>query len=491
MRRRHAWALLPLTACAQLAGIDNTTGPDSSGAVTLTLDRTSIGASVVSTPLDLTTLSATYLIADAVDPTVIERVPADAVATGVWSAQIPSGVPSVLFSLPDVPVPYFRIFDGLGRNVHAPFEVPEHPNPVPPDAASSTITMNVTLDAPYAAATESLAFYVVGAWGQHAFVADAPLDLAPTLTSTFDYAMATSISGRPLARVAAADAPLVLEYTAGALTAALEVAGFDQTAPQTITGTMTTVPHDLTIATPVAPAAISSRFTAGRPSVAGFDLRWLVTAAPGYRAAQTIGPRLAGGVVGLADATIDATYGNPFLAHDWHSAFALSATTSRTYTSPAPESLPLTLAASLVQVTDGTAIDTSLPAPLPVLISIDDLPISTDGVDVPLSGTAPVKVTFVNDKPTAATLYAVLVLEVAPNQDLTALVTTPKVQLVGTKPLFSIPPEMFVVDHRYVLRATTITGGYDDLANGNLTARSLPYASGSFDSGVFTVKAQP
>src|SRR5512140_1331400 len=91
-----------LPGCAQLAGIDVTTGADHSN-VTLGFDRLSIGATVVTAPADLTTGMATYLVDSTSDPSGFERVPA-MLADGdpsTWTAKIADGSPQVLFALPD------------------------------------------------------------------------------------------------------------------------------------------------------------------------------------------------------------------------------------------------------------------------------------------------------------------------------------------------------------------------------------------------------
>src|SRR5712692_7319720 len=71
--------------CAQLAGIDETTGngrPVDSLAVT----RVSIGAIVEPNPLDLTGLNATYLVGRA-DASGFDRVPATA-NPGKWTSKL-------------------------------------------------------------------------------------------------------------------------------------------------------------------------------------------------------------------------------------------------------------------------------------------------------------------------------------------------------------------------------------------------------------------
>src|SRR6187401_3637809 len=97
------------TGCAQLAGIDETSGgtvlpPER---VSFTMERMSIGATVERAPLDLTNFTATYLIEDTEAPDGLTRVVAEKLEPGTWSAEIAEGTPPVLYSLPDFPQPIF------------------------------------------------------------------------------------------------------------------------------------------------------------------------------------------------------------------------------------------------------------------------------------------------------------------------------------------------------------------------------------------------
>jgi len=481
---------LSLVGCAQIAGIDETSGPAPVDSATLALDRYSIGAMVLQEPLELAALSATYLVPDAADPTIFERVPADELIPGTWAADIKTGTPSVMFTLPDKPEPYFRIFQGVGRNLRSLFQIAEHANPTPPDPGS-TIAVNLTLNDAWAVATDTLTFYVVGAWAERPFGADAPVDTATTHAVSIDYTTATSLNGQPLARISPDDVPLFLEYQGPNLVSSYEATGFSQTGADTIAGTMLTVARDQTIAAaPVAPMTVQTRFSQGRPSVGGFAMSWRITAAPGAAAGQMIGPRLTSGAIALADTQIDATYGNPFLAtRGWESTFLIAASSTRGWTSP--ETLPLTLSASLTHVTPAGALSTELPAPLPIAVSIAANPLATDGLDVMLDLSKGVPVSVLTEN-RPADLYQIQLLEVVPNADVSALVTVPRLLVtMATKGDFIIPPELLVLDHRYVIRAMCIAGGYPALATGDLAMRQLPHSVSSYDSGVFTVKVTP
>ncbi|MBA3539475.1 MAG: hypothetical protein H0T79_07575, partial [Deltaproteobacteria bacterium] len=297
--------VLSLGGCAQLAGIDDTTGPASPDSVTLSIDRFSIGATAVEAPLDLTGLTATYLELDPEDPTGFRRTPAELADPMTWAATIPEGTPSVLFTMPDLPTPTTRLYALGQRTLRVLQIVAEHPAPTPPPDGA-TIAAAVTLDAAFTGA-ENFVFYTAGAWSQRPFIA--PIVGDATLTQTFPYAEATSLVGRPLEKITAADAVLVLKYVGATLTGVLDLPGFDQTGTDTVAGTIVATAADQTVDVPVVPTAIANRFGAGRPAVAGLAMNWGMTAAPGSKVASTLGPTLTAGTVAAADTQITATFG--------------------------------------------------------------------------------------------------------------------------------------------------------------------------------------
>src|SRR5215813_2600670 len=106
-RVASVWLLVSLGGCAQLFGIDDTTGPTGGDdapppATTLAYTRISIGANAVRAPLDVTANTATYIPPDATDPSGIRRVPTTLVGTNEWTAPLTAAAP-VFFDLPDFP----------------------------------------------------------------------------------------------------------------------------------------------------------------------------------------------------------------------------------------------------------------------------------------------------------------------------------------------------------------------------------------------------
>ncbi len=475
-----------LPGCAQLAGIDKTSAADPSDR--LTIQRTAVGATVVTTPLDLTALSSTYLVPDATGPGGFARVPGDIETAGTWVADVPGGEPQMLFTLPDVPAPFLRLFD-LGRDVTASYTVLEHQNPVAPPM-NATISANVALPAPLAGG-EVIEFAVVGAWVQRTFTpAELPVAPATQLTATFPYATVASVaSSGMLTAISPDDIVMVLEYIAGVLTAASDTPGVAQEATTTVTGTLVAVPADQKIAVPVDPTAIAARLSAGRPAVGVPTINWAMTAAPGGAGGTAAGPTLASGTLTAVDTMIASNYGNPFATtRSWPSTFQVSARATRTYTPPS-QGLPVTLDATLYEVTEPIGgLSATLPAPLPIVISIANTTILTDGLDLVVDPMVPVAIALTLDQPTA-TLYQIQLLELVPNVGATALVFAERLSATSRTPTFSVPPELFQPGHIYTLRAIALQGGYPNLADGDVATHSLPGAAGAFDSGVFTVVA--
>ncbi len=60
---------------------------------------------------------------------------------------------------------------------------------------------------------------------------------------------------------------------------------------------------------------------------------------------------------------------------------------------------------------------------------------------------------------------------------------------LGPTTSITIPNDVFVAGRTYVIGAECARGGYPFFADGNFQDRSLPYALGYLDSGVFTVAA--
>src|SRR5688500_2095514 len=131
MRLFPAALLLTASGCAQLFGLDETTGATIDPTrVSLTMQRWSVGASVSKNPLDLTGQTAAFLLDDGAGN--FTKVPGELTAPGVWSAPIETGTPPVLFTLPDVPAPITRLWHVPARDRRGVLSAFEHPNPQPP-----------------------------------------------------------------------------------------------------------------------------------------------------------------------------------------------------------------------------------------------------------------------------------------------------------------------------------------------------------------------
>lgn len=475
-----------LAGCAQLAGIDETSGPTTPDQATLSVERVSIGSAVVVGPQDLSANTAQFLVPDDTAEDGFSHVDAELVANDTWGAKVP-GAPAVLFDLPDKPDPQKRMLDLGIRNTFMSFGVLEHPNPEAPPGAAM-LTVRGTLPSAYAA-TESLQVYIVGAWAQRAIPgADLPM-VGDTAFGpvTFAYGMMNALTQRPLEKITTADAVLLLRYIGNRLTGVMEGAPFEQTGSDMVMGTMTNVAPAETLDIMVGPpAAVAARFAPARPAVPNLSMVWSLHAAPGAQYAFDSGPLLHQAAVAMADTgMVNATYGNPFVAKGWPTTLTWQATASRSYT-PAGQTLPATLQAGLQQIVAPTPSQVlDFPAGLPEAISIDGRPLSTDGVTI-AKPTQPVSVTFVSAIQTN-TLYAVNLYELVPNAGGTALSHQLVLSTYALAPRATFPPGLFEAGKIYVLRAYCIQGGLPKAAEGDLRVRSLPYAHGFLDSGVFTV----
>lgn len=450
----------------------------------------SVGATVQVADLDLGGLQATYLVANAGNPAGFDRVDATAGAMGTWSTNLTAAAP-VLFTLPDVPTQIQRMFSFPTQSVSALYGVLEHPNRMPaPDGAM--LHVQVGLDTPFTGA-ESYQTYCVGSWTNRGFAA-AEIIGNVSLDATFAYNTTNNLAGRGTLydAITTDDAFLALRYVGPTLTGAAVFDPFAMTGTNTISSTMAPVARSETLDVKLDPTSLATRYTAARPAVANLAMSWSVVAAPGYKIASNAGPALSSGGLAATDTGVNTTYGNPFTQRGWNTIFTLGTSESRTYT-PMGTATPVTLYAGLNQfIEPSPGFVLTVPAQLPELITLDGMPLTTDGLTVP-TPTKFLEVSYIGDNANA-TVYNLQVIDLLPNTAGTALEFHVVLAASGTETkagtnqaVFHIPPETFKTGHRYTLRAITNYGGYPAIATGDLTQRELPLSQGYLDSGVFTV----
>lgn len=478
---------LALAGCAQIFGIKNTSAPDVPTA-SVEVTRLSIGATVVTAPLDVTSLTASFEVPDASDPSGLREIPAMQSATDTWSAQFPDADPEVLFTLPDYPTPVPRL-QSFGRTIQELFGVLEHPDPQPAPAGA-TIALDVSLPTPFTVASQSLQLYTVGAWNYHGLAgAELPADGTTQIAATIPYASMASLDGRPLEQFTAADQPLVLRYTGALLTDALISIPSDQSGTDTITGAMATVTADQMLSIQLQPNLVAPRYAQVRPAVANLSMAWYLHAAPGGQDGSDAGPQLdAAGVAETDSGMVTAMYGNPFSGLGWKPLVTWTTNESRAYT-PAGSMIGATLYSGMYQLgAPDLGASFTLPAGLPVTIRIAQTPLIVDGTTVTLDPTQAVTVDFdLEPGHSDNTLYQANVYALVPNADNTALVYQPVLYMSGTQPHFVAPRSLFQAGQVYTIRAVSVEGGYPALPSGDLTQRSLPISVSYLDSGAFEV----
>ncbi len=476
--------------CAQLVGIDETNGHGRNGN-SLAVTRMSVGNTVVNAPLDLTGLTASYLVPTATAGG-FEAVMAEpsTSALGTWTKDLPDAAP-IEFTLPELPAPIPRVLAFPNRQLSVLFTPLEHPNPTPaPDMAMMTVTTPLdTATVP----TDSFSVYTVGSWTSRALTSGTTglLQIGPI---AYSFNTSTNLSGRPtFDRLTMQDAFFVLRYSGAALTGVAEAAPFDQSGADVVTTPkMVLVAPDQTLDVKITSSAFTMRYAAVRPAVAGLVMNWSLVAAPGYRIASNTGPALQSGAA--IDPGVTVNYGNPFAARGWNTIFTLATSESRTVT-PMGATLPVTLSAGMQQFLEPSLVspgfNLALPAGLPVLISIDGKQLSTDGQMI-AQPTKFAQVTFLPDN-TNATMFNLQVFDLLPNAAKTALeyhqvfgAASAETTATG-EATFEVPPEIFQAGHSYTMRALCMFGGYPGLATGDLATRELPLAQSYLDSGVFTV----
>ena len=476
MHRGLLLAALPLAGCAQLFGIDNTTGPAAGSGASVSIQRVSIGAAINKGPQDLSMDMASFLVGDASGLTM---EPAANPAPGVWAANVP-GTPPALFTLEDLPMAAQHLWALPSPAQKGNLIAFEHPNSTAP-STTSQIALNVTIPA---YASEGLEVYAVGAWMRHVLSgAELPAAAATAITATIPYSSFTPAVGNAPARITLADVVLVLRYTGATLSGVLQATPFDQTdGTDNVGGTMVSVTTDKTLSVPL-PTDLATRYSAVRPAVGTPGSSWSVTAAPGESMGVANGVPLLSGSPAAADTMVTGTYGDPFESLGWPAAFTLSTSASRTYML---NTIAVTLGASLSTQVDASATAAPLDAGLPTTILLGTTQLNSDGLMITVDPTAPVDVSFLADK-SSNTLYTATISELVMNgtaydrQPVIAAVTSPD-------PKFLFPAGTLQSGHIYVIRAGCLQGGYTGAATGDLQTRSFPLSQGTLDSGVFTVQ---
>ena len=490
MRVLPVTLLVTASGCAQLFGIDETSGPDvDPSRVSLTMQRWSIGASITKNPLDLSMESASFLVDDGAGG--FSKVMAEATANGVFSAPILDGTPPVLFSLPDVPTPFLRLWSTPARDRSGVFATFEHPNPQPPPE-TSTIMFTATLPSPYVS-SERFRIEAIGAWTARNLVAADGLP-APDMGQTtinipsLAYSSFGRMTNSPAARITSQDVVVVERYVGNTLTGVYQVPPFDQTdAADPITANLVPVPANRPLGATIMPNLYAQRFGAVRPAVVGLAQSWVVNAAPGWSIGSNAGPLLHAGSAAMTDTEITTMFGNPFESLDWRAVFQFATSSSRTYMFMDTVALPLGAAMYTVAFPGTLTVD--MPAGLPINIRANLVPLTTDGMTVTIDPTKVVEVDATTDNPTN-TLYIVTLYEVALATDGMSVTRTPLVDALATgEAKVRFPGDVFEAGKYYYFDFKSMQGGYTDAATGDLVNVTLPYSVSRADSALFQVMA--
>jgi len=501
--RAAGLSALSLVGCAQVFGLDPTTGgtPDAPGGppiATLQFDRLSVGTTMQRAPADLTGMPATFMVPDATAPNGMQTFTTALAGTkDRWNGEVPEGVvPMVEFTLPEA-TPLRRLYAFNARTTLGLFGQYEHQNPTTAPAGGA-FQASLTLPSQYTG--ELIRLYAVGPWVYHDYPAtDLPAPnigataVGPT-TIAYDTAHWASLVGpRTPPAVTAADQIVALRYTAGTsdLTAAGPVTPFTATGgTDPFSAALATVTH-AALDVHIQPNTAATRLNMTSPANPTLSMAWSVVAAPAWQYGNNTGPVLQSlGVVQTDTGNIITPYGNPFEGLGWKSLFTWNATKARTYT-PMGQTLVMTLHSGIYEVAEPTAGTTlDLPAGLPVLVSINKTPLTSDGLTVTIDPATAVELALVADKPTA-TFYQFNIYEIVPNTAVPPNALDYKIVYAAysVSSTVMIPHDVLVAGKLYTIRAHCIQGGYPMISTGNLQERGLPLSVGYLDSGVFTVAA--
>lgn len=496
-------SLLGSAGCAQLFGIDTTSSNDagvpvdaSPTSVTMQVQRLSEGPSPTRSAYDVSTLPANFLVSDS-SAMGFHRV-ASIAAGDTWSAEIPDGTPAMEVTLGlDIPDQFRRLYSLPQRNIKLLYGIYEQAGAVPAPAAG-TITATLNLSTPASAPVmappvESYQLYCVGSWARYGLPFTDGVASITQAMIPFNNANWGNISGRPFTKITALDTMLGLKWSAtGQLLAAAEFPAFEQTAGDVvITANMTNVTATA-MDVHTSPSTIGSRLAMPTPAAtSAVAIGWSTNASPGWEIANAAGPQLAAGSLLTTDSgALTAPFGNPFASKGWKTTFSYNSNKSRQYAVPQLGNLPATFYTginSIYELSAGLTVEPA--AALPVLVSINSKPMTTDGLTVTIDPAKAVTLTMVTDYTMPApTFYQYNIYELRENAASTLEAHVAYV-VVSDKPTTSIPSDAFTAGKTYWVRAHTINGGYPSFAAGNFWDRNLPYSVGYLDSGLFTAAA--
>lgn len=490
------WAALclSLAGCAQLFGIDSTSSNDggasvdaSPSSVTMQVQRLSEGPTATTMAYDVSMYPASFLVSDT-STAGFHRVAATA-AGDTWSAEIPEGTPAMEVTLGlDIPEGFRRLYALPQRHIKLLYAIYEQPGAVPAPA-TGTITATLALDTP-AASTDLYRLYCVGSWTYRNLPFMAMATTVGQAAVPYDAANWGNLSGRPFTKITTADTMLGLKYQGNALIAVAEFPAFDQPAGDVaISATMTAV-MAAAMDVHISPSTLASRLAMPAPAAtSAVAMAWNTNASPGWDIANATGPQLNAAVVLPTDSgAITAPTGNPFASKGWRTTFNLQSNKSRTYAIPQLGNLSGVFYTGINSVSELSAgLTVNPPAALPVLVSINAKPLTTDGLTVTIDPAKSVVLTMVTDT-TNPTFYQYNIYELRENAA-SALETHVAYVVLSDKPTVTIPSDAFAAGKTYWIRAHTVSGGFPSFASGNLWDRNLPYSVAFLDAGVFTVAA--
>lgn len=479
-------ALLALSGCAQLFGLDDTTGPsvDAPGpGVHFGIQLETIGATIVDTPDDpaVTHDTVAFLVPDGAS---YRSVPATLSAAGAWTGDIATGNPVVDFTIDG----NRHIWNVPTRDLKMTNAVLGHPNPVPPPDGS-VFDLSVAVPGGLAG-TEMLSFLTVGAWSQQAI--PTPMAMATAIDGPLMYSPATAIGG-PLAKLTPTDAVLVLRYRLSSADNTYPLDGvfqtsIDQTGTDALTGSLADTTVDKTVNAQISPTMLATRYAAVRPAVATLTSSWSCTAAPGYQRGVVNGPMLNYFDLLPTATTISGPYGNPFASLGWKELLFYNSYETRTVTL---DGQTFGLSAGLQTIVQPSAGQTfDMPAGLPQTISLNDTPLTSDNMMVDVDPSKYVHITMVNDRTTNTFVQAELFEVLTP--DPMTLTTKLVIDALAVDPTqLVLPPDVFVAGHTYFIQAVTRQGGWPNIASGDFQTQAPPFYVGYNYSGVFTVLPPP
>jgi hypothetical protein len=467
-----------LASCAQVFGIDETSGPpvEEGRDVSFSWTQGYIGATYKESPLDLTGATGAFFTT-AADGTRTE-IPSTVGAPGTFVATVndTDTMTHARVVLPTLNNGAARFYKLPGNALKGITHLARHEDQQPPPMGA-TITFQGIIDI-FDPALDVVHVIVMGPWSR----------LIATAGQTMvNYSSFIPMYGGPLVRITPEDKMVLIRQRAGFAEGSLIVDGFTQAANNLVVGNLNSFVRDKPVAFNWNAPATVAAFAGTQPSTPLGGAAWYVNYTP-LDAGHDVGVGLAaiGLDIGAAESVaVAANYGIPFTAPGWDAVFTLHRVGARSVTIPNFGQFSVNSSTLYLAPPAGSASATADALLLPQSVSVAGTVTSTDGMSMTIDRARPVRLSIAMAPGATCQMSYFVVFEYQKNMAM-------EISGVMRAEAFSIDREieidnsLFEAGKHYSVVGTCFRQGFTNVANGDLS-RSYPHEYGQLAGGTFTV----